>query len=169
MPPDLHRSKWIDTVSRMLGTGDPRWAAVYVAQPQTPDLVLAAGLFQPNVHGRFELSSLSGLRERQVMKSRAMLVWSRVVLAITPLDLFAIEVALGAAVCPIRERWSLSKIRTRPVRPASGRTDTDWPALRIERSNGIVLTELRPMRRDESTRDLLARLVGRTRSLPEGQ
>ena len=146
--------------STMVRIGEPNWACE-AAQPHVPDIVLAAGLFQPNAVGRFELSSFAGFQQRQLLKSRGTTVWERMLLAITPIELLAVEVLMGSVLCPVKLHWPLSSVRARPVRPKRRSPDLEWPGVRLERvASGRVIAELRVVHHDDSSLQLLDRLIG---------
>ena len=86
-----------------------------VAQPRCDDVVIAAAAFGPNAAGRRELSTLRGMSQRQVLKSRGAYLADRVLLAVTPLEVIAI--ALGPVSSRFREvlRWRRDTMLVRAI------------------------------------------------------
>jgi hypothetical protein len=119
-----------------------------LAQQHADDVVLAASLFKPNAGGTSGLS-WAGLRARQVMKGRGIYLGERVVLAITPLDVYAVETLFGGRMHRTIRRWSRSDLFVSTVttrgRPASPR----WPALLVATREGRQLADVQALHHDD--------------------
>src|SRR5262245_11078472 len=129
---------------------DPEVRARELAQRHADDVVYAAARFKPNAAGNHELS-WGGFGQRQILKAGGAYIAERVILAITPLEIYAIEVFLLARVQRVARRWSRAGISVSCV-PARGRPmHSDWPALRIETATGRSLVEVQALHRDVET------------------
>jgi hypothetical protein len=119
-----------------------------LAQRHADDVVIAASLFKPNTPGSSELS-WSGLKPRQMMKARGTYLGERTILAITPLDVYAVEILFGGRIQRAIRRWTRSDLLVSTVttrgRPAGPR----WPALLIANRNGRQLAEVQALTRDD--------------------
>jgi hypothetical protein len=119
-----------------------------LAQRHADDVVIAASLFKPNAAGSSELS-WSGWKPRQMMKARGTYLGERTILAITPLDVYAVQVLFGGRIQRAIRQWArrdllVSTVTTRG-RPAGPR----WPALLIANRNGRQLAEVQALTRDD--------------------
>jgi hypothetical protein len=125
-----------------------------IAQPRCDDVVVAAAAFGPNAAGRRELSSIRGMSERQVLKSRASFLADRVLLAVTPLEVIAI--ALGPLSSRFREvlRWRRDSIVIRSIESHARVANILRPAFLIAGPWGPHL-ELAPLAQDDNTRRVL--------------
>jgi hypothetical protein len=125
-----------------------------IAQPRCDDVVVAAAAFGPNAAGRRELSSIRGMSERQVLKSRASFLADRVLLAVTPLEVIAI--ALGPLSSRFREvlRWKRDSVVIRGIESHARIAHTLRPAFLIASPWGPRL-ELAPLAQDDNTRRVL--------------
>jgi hypothetical protein len=144
---------------RLLDAQDGENWARELAQQHAEDVVIAASLFKPNAPGSSELS-WSGLKPRQVMKARGTYLGERTILAITALDVYAVEISFGGWIERTIRRWARSDLLVSTVttrgRPAGPR----WPAILIANRNGRQLAEVQALTRDDEaehvTRLLLA-------------
>lgn len=125
-----------------------------IAQPRCDDVVVAAAAFGPNAAGRRELSSIRGMSERQVLKSRASFLSDRVLVAVTPLEIIAM--ALGPLSSRFREvlRWKRDSIVIRSVESHARVANILRPAFLIGSPWGPRL-ELAPLAQDDNTRHVL--------------
>ena len=149
-------------VRRLLDAQDGEAWVRELAQQHAEDVVIAASLFKPNAPGSSELS-WSGLKPRQMMKARGIYLGERTILAITPLDVYAVEILFGGRIQRTIRRWARSDLVVSTVttrgRPAGPR----WPALLIANRNGRQLAEVQALTRDDEA-EQVARLllVGRS-------
>jgi len=125
-----------------------------VAQPRCDDVVIAAAAFGPNAAGRRELSTLRGMSQRQVLKSRGAYLADRVLLAVTPLEVIAI--ALGPVSSRFREvlRWRRDTMLVRAIESNVGDGRARRPAFLIA-GLGAPRLELAPLGGDENTNSVL--------------
>ena len=109
-----------------------------VAQPRCDDVVLAAAAFGPNAAGRRELSTIRGMSERQVLKSRASFLADRVLLAVTPLEVIAM--ALGPLSSRFREvlRWKRDSLVIRAIESHARVANVVRPAFLIAQPLGAA-------------------------------
>jgi hypothetical protein len=132
---------------RLLDAQDGEDLARDLAQQHAEDVVIAASLFKPNAPGSSELS-WSGLKPRQMMKARGTYLGERTILAITALDVYAVEISFGGRIERTIRRWARSDLLVSTVttrgRPAGPR----WPAILIANRNGRQLAELQALTRD---------------------
>ncbi len=128
-----------------------------IAQPRCDDVVVAAAAFGPNAAGRRELSTIRGMSERQVLKSRASFLADRVLLAVTPLEVIAM--ALGPLSSRFREvlRWNRDSIVVRAIESHARVANVLRPAFLIGNPRGPRL-ELAPLAQDDNTRRVLTLL-----------
>jgi hypothetical protein len=142
---------------RLLQAQDGEAWARELAQQHAEDVVIAASLFKPNAPGSSELS-WSGLKPRQVMKARGTYLGERTILAITALDVYAVEILFGGRIDRTVRRWARSDLLVATVttrgRPAGPR----WPALLIANRNGRQLAEVQALTRDDEA-EQVARLL----------
>jgi hypothetical protein len=141
---------------------DDQYSLRDVAQPRCDDVVVAAAAFGPNAAGRRELSSIRGMSERQVLKSRASFLADRVLLAVTPLEVIAM--ALGPISSRFREvlRWKRDSIVIRGIESHARVANILRPAFLIGSPWGPRL-ELAAIAQDDNTRRVLTLLfdIGR--------
>ena len=133
---------------------DGRRTLCDVAQPLCDDVVIAAATFGPNAAGRRELSTLRGMSQRQLLKSRAAFLADRVLLAVTPLEVIAMALGpLGSRFCEVL-RWRRDTLLVRAIE-SNVRTARDRrPAFLIAGLGGPRL-ELAPLAGDENTNSVL--------------
>ena len=133
---------------------DDQHSLCEIAQPRCDDVVVAAAAFGPNAAGRRELSSIRGMSERQVLKSRASFLADRVLLAVTPLEVIAM--ALGPLSSRFREvlRWKRDSIVIRGIESHARVANLLRPAFLIGSPWGPRL-ELAPLAQDDNTRHVL--------------
>jgi hypothetical protein len=86
-----------------------------LAQPFCDDVVLAAGCFRVNATGSWELAGFAAMSQRQLLKSRSAYLAERVLLAVTPVEVVAIALGVGARLRPRRCAWSHSELQVRAV------------------------------------------------------
>ena len=132
-----------------------------VVQRQADDVVLLAGLFKPNAPGNFDFSP-SGIGDRQLLKSRGVYLGERILLGITPLHLYAIELVAGGRLQCVVGRWQREDLVPTTVLAQRGRTeihDPHWPAVLVTRRRGRPLAELQVVDRDRETGRLLDLLL----------
>jgi hypothetical protein len=110
--------------------------------------VTAAGLFKPNAGGRHELSP-TGFGRRQLLKGASCYHGERLVVAVTPLDVFALELGPFDGVRS-ELRWDRSSIVVRRVATHGSPDDPEWPAFRLTDGRALPAVELVIRRRDES-------------------
>ncbi len=122
-----------------------------IAQARCDDVVLAAAAFGPNAMGRRELSSLRGMTQRQVLKSRGSFLADRVVLAVTPLEVVAI--ALGPLSSRFRETLRFER-EDLVIRGLVSNIGDHRPAFAIVGRGGAHL-ELAVLAHDDNTRAVL--------------
>jgi hypothetical protein len=125
-----------------------------VAQPRCDDVVIAAAAFGPNAAGRRELSTLRGMSQRQMLKSRGAYLADRVLLAVTPLEVIAM--ALGPVSSRFREvlRWRRDAMLVRAIESNVGAGRACRPAFLIA-GLGAPRLELAPLGGDENTNSVL--------------
>jgi hypothetical protein len=142
---------------RLLDAQDGEDWARELAQQHAEDVVIAASLFKPNAPGSSELS-WSGLKPRQMMKARGTYLGERTILAITALDVYAVEISFGGRIERTIRRWARSDLLVSTVttrgRPAGPR----WPAILIANRNGRQLAEVQALTRDDEA-EHVARLL----------
>jgi hypothetical protein len=128
-----------------------------LAQRHADDVVYAAARFKPNAAGNHELS-WGGFGQRQLLKASGSYLAERVVLAITPLDVYAIELCFLGRVQRVVRQWSRAAITVSAV-AAHGRAADSGSALRIENRRGRTLAEVQPLRQDAETTRLTELLL----------
>jgi hypothetical protein len=136
------------------------WACETV-QRHADDVVLAAGMFKPNAPGRFCLSP-SGFGDRQLLTARGAVLGERLLLGVTPLDLYAIDLILGGRLGRLVARWSRDDLVVQMVAAKRGRRDAAdplWPALLISLRTGIPSAEVQVVERDSDSERLVALLL----------
>jgi hypothetical protein len=120
-----------------------------LAQQFCDDVVLAQGCFKPNAPGRWELSSLRALSERQLLKSQASYFAERILVAVTPVQVVAIATDALSLLCRRCLVWSREELRVQqmPSR-AEQRSPTDH-ALLLSNCGWSPRLEIAPMFDDE--------------------
>jgi hypothetical protein len=126
------------------------------AQRFCDDVVLLAGFVKPNAAGRSELSSLRALSDRQLLKSRGLYLASRVLLAVTPVEVVAIAMDSAAFGRTRRLVWTLSDLVVERV-PA--RSDPASPALLLSRAGFRPAVEIAPVPGDAASASVIERLL----------
>jgi hypothetical protein len=129
-------------------------------QSHIPDEVLAAGLFMPNAGGRHELS-WRGFQRRQLLKGAGCYQGERVVVAVTALQVWTLELGLRDRVISARH-WDRDGMLVRHVPTHGAGEDLEWPAFRITSVLALPAIELVIRHRDESAAAVL-RLLGLAR------
>jgi hypothetical protein len=119
-----------------------------LAQQHADDVVIAASLFKPNAPGNSELS-WSGLKARQVMKARGTYLGERTVVAITPLDVYVVEVLYGGRIQRTIRRWARSNLFVSTVTTRGRPPGPRWPALLIASREGRQLAEVQALIADD--------------------
>ena len=121
-----------------------------LAQRHADDVVYAAARFKPNAAGNHELS-WGGFGRRQVLKADGAYLAERVVLAVTPLHAYVIELACFGRIERLIRRWPRASVRVALI-AAHGRTrDASWPALRITNPRGRLVAEVQALHHDAAT------------------
>jgi hypothetical protein len=137
-------------------------AYVELAQGRIPDVVLSAGLFKPNAGGRHELSP-TGFARRQLLKGASCYHGERVVVAVTALHVWALELTLVSAV-RTEIRWGRSAVVVRRVATQGTHEDLEWPAFRLSAPRALAAIELVIRHRDEQAADVMRALGLRPRN-----
>jgi hypothetical protein len=138
--------------------------AVEIAQQHADDVVLAAALFKPNAAGNCELS-WSGWKSRQIMKARGTYLGERVVLALTPIDVYAVELVFWGRVHRTIRRWARSDLFVSMVVTRGREPDPRWPALLIASRRGRLLAEVQALIRDNDAERVGGLLLAGNRAL----
>ena len=79
-------------------------------------------------------------------------------MAVTALDVYAIELLLGGRIHRTIYRWQRTELVVQPVATIGGGHDPRWPALLIARRGGRMLAEVQPLHRDTAS-DGVCRLL----------
>lgn len=119
-----------------------------VVQRRAEDVVLAAALFKPNAPGNFDVSP-AGFGDRQLLKARGAYLGERVLLGVTPLDVYALVVFANGRIRHLVARWARDDIvvsRVPAKRHRREPRDPTWPALVVS-SYGRALAELQAVDR----------------------
>ena len=143
---------------------DPDSPSVFHLRTQrvVDDELIAAGLFMPNAVGRGELSTLTGLSQRQAMKCRRRYLGERVLVGLTCLHLYLVPPMVGWPVVGPRYLDDIVRIDRADVRatevpvavPGLGR------AVRIvDRRRATDVVELRMRVIDAGARRVLRLLL----------
>ncbi len=136
-----------------------------LSQLAADDEVLVAGLFMPNAAGRGELSSLTGLRQRQSMKCRRGYLGERVMLALTALHLYVVPPMIGWPFVGHHYLVDVVRLDRADVRAVEVPVAVEGlgPALRLrdDRRN-VDVGEVRMRVLDDGARRLVGALLGRT-------
>jgi hypothetical protein len=127
-----------------------------LAQAYAQDVVVAAAVFQPNAPGNWDLSP-RGFGARQLLKARGAYLAERVVVAVTPLEVYAITLHFRGRVRRCVGRWPRSQLVGRSVPPLTVRPP--GPAILLTRRDGRDVAELRACASDEESTRLLALLA----------
>jgi hypothetical protein len=124
-----------------------------LAQPRCVDVVVAAARFKPNAAGSFELASLRAVKDRQLLKADAAYLAERILIAVTPLHVFAF--ALGPISWARRNgiAWSRSELVVRST-PVKGDATTASAFLMTDRT-GCPRLELASLSDDPDTMRVL--------------
>jgi hypothetical protein len=129
-----------------------------LAQRHAEDVVLAAALFKPNAAGNWNLS-WGGFGQRQKLKAAGVYLAERVLLAVTPLDLYVVELLLQGQIHRTIRQWPRTDLRTAAV-TAEGRTHNPrFPALLIANRTGRLLAEVQPVHLGPDTVEVLKLLI----------
>ncbi len=133
--------------SHLDGQRGETWARE-LAQQHAADVVIAASLFKPNAPGNSELS-WSGLQARQVMKARGTYLGERTILAITPLDVYAVEILFRGWIRRTIRRWARSDLFVSTITTRGRPPSSRWPALLIASREGRQRAEVQALNRDD--------------------
>jgi hypothetical protein len=154
----------MDHQRRQVDLPESRTWAVEIAQQHADDVVLTAALFKPNAAGNWELS-WSGWKSRQIMKARGTYLGERVVLAFTPLDVYAVELLFWGRLHRTICRWSRSELFVSMVVTRGREPDPRWPALLIASRRGRLLAEVQALIRDNDAERVGKLLLAGNRAL----
>jgi hypothetical protein len=140
-----------------------------IAQHFCDDVVLHASYFKPNAPGRWELSGLQAMSERQLLKGRGLYFASRVLLAATPVEVVAIAADATALVRTRRIRWVRGELRVELVPSRAFDVEEAGEALRLTRAGGSPGLEIAPLVSDAESSALIEYLLtgGRAGATPE--
>jgi hypothetical protein len=136
----------------------PLWARELV-QPRADDVVLAAALFKPNAVGAHELTSVTGLGHRQLLKARGAYLGERIVLGVTALHVHAIALFLGNRIGRSVGCWPRAELCAAPVSALGDTVEPVWPALLLTDHCRRSLAELQVLRRGDDAWRVLAMLL----------
>ena len=137
-------------------------------QRRADDVVVAAALFKPNAPGNFDVSP-AGFGDRQLLKARGAYLGERVLLGVTPLDVYALVVFANGRIRHLVARWARDKIvvsRVPAKRHRHEPRDPTWPALVVS-SYGRALAELQAVERTTESERLVDLLCAGCSLLPE--
>jgi hypothetical protein len=136
------------------------WACETV-QRHADDVVLAAARCKPNAPGGFELSP-SGFGTRQLLKARGAYLGERVLLGLTPLHLYAVELLVGGRIRRVVARSARADLAVEIVAANRSRRETGdqrRPALLISRRDGWPFAEVQVVEPDADSERLVALLL----------
>jgi hypothetical protein len=127
-----------------------------LAQPWTDDVVLAAALFKPNAAGNLEFG-VYGFGRRQILKARGVYLAERVLLAVTPIDVYALHLVLGRWVLRPLGRWRRAELGVTLLEPCGDGENTRCTALLLTNQERALaaLQAVRPDDEAERVVDLL--------------
>jgi hypothetical protein len=146
------------------GGGAPQSHYQRLTQHAADDEVLVAGLFMPNAVGRGEMSTLTGMSQRQRMKCRRGYLGERILLGLTCLHLYLVPPMIGWPVVGPRylvdvrriDRADLRTVEVPNAVPGLG------PAIRMrDARRNVDLAELRMRVLDDGAKRLVDLLLGR--------
>jgi hypothetical protein len=133
-----------------------------LAQPFCDDVVLVAGCFRVNAPGTWELAGLEALSQRQLLKGRCAYLSERVVLAVTPLEVVAVALGVGAWLRPRRRVWARAELEVAQV---VSRVGPDAPgALWLTGRGGLPRLEVAPAAPIPLATEVVDALVGDRRA-----
>jgi hypothetical protein len=133
---------------------------IEVAQRFCDDVVLAAGCFKPNAPGRFELSGLRALGQRQLLKSRAEYFAEKVLIALTPVEVVAVAMDATSIFRTRRLVWGHAELRVQRVPSRTEPHYASRTALHLSRGGMSPRIEVAPAADDDATLALIDRLLG---------
>lgn len=133
------------------------------AQRYCDDVVLVAALFKPNAPGRGELRGLRALSERQLLKSRAVYLSERMLIAVTPVEVVAIAMDAAAFGRTRRRVWTHAELRVDVIASRAG-TDAAGPALRLSCRGRSPMLEIAPIAENDASASVIDRLLPEPRS-----
>jgi hypothetical protein len=122
-----------------------------IAQEHCDDLVLAAAYFKPNAPGRWELSGVQALAERQLLKSRATYLAERVLLAVTALEVVGIVRLFRGRRSPRSVIWRRDELLVERVALRTGRLEPGRVAIRLSVRGRSPRVELAALTHDDPT------------------
>jgi hypothetical protein len=137
------------------------WARA-TAQRYSDDVVLHAALFKPNAWGRVEMSSWRGFQTRQFLKAQGRYLGERIIVAVTPLEVFVLRLGVGRLGRSIVLRMPRAECRVStvaPIGPMNATEELQWPAIVIGNARGCEFAELLLMHRDDEAARLLESLL----------
>ncbi len=130
-----------------------------IAQQFCDDVVLYASYFKPNAPGRWELSGLRAMSERQLLKGRGLYFVSRVLLAATPVDVVAVAVDATALLRTRRLRWARGELQVELVPSRAFDLEESDAALRLTRQGCAPGLEIAPLVSDDESSALIDYLL----------
>jgi hypothetical protein len=130
-----------------------------IAQHFCDDVVLHASYFKPNAPGRWELSGLRALSERQLLKARGVYFASRMLVAATPVEVVAVAMDATALLRTRRLSWTRDELRIDVVESRAFIARTNGVALRLTRSGCAPGLEVAPLVEDDASSALIDYLL----------
>jgi hypothetical protein len=130
-----------------------------LVQARADDVVVAATLCKPNAAGSYELASVTGFGERQLLKARGAYLAERVILGVTPLHVHAVAVFARGHIARAVGCWAREDVLATPVCAAGDHVEPAWPALLLARRHGRAIAELQVLRHDDGAWRVLALLL----------
>jgi len=139
-------------------SSDPATWALATAQRHVPDVVTRAVVCKPNAPGRSMWSNVDAFGQRQILKAAGLFLAERVIVAITPLEVYALPLtSRGRCYSPLR--WDRARAIATRVRPRGESADPDSPAFLISDQHRNHAVELIPVHNDATAVDLISCLT----------